>query len=119
MKKWWHRINVRAQRFGACHDQAYRRIGSGSNDNDIIELAHKLFEAIENKKCNCVRHWNELRREQKWRSQSTQSGGSKRMKINASEAYSSSSNSETPVGEEIGIESPVRPRGTKASKGKG
>ena len=65
MKKWWHRINAGAQRFSACHDQASRRIGSGSNDNDIIELAHKLFEATEKKKCNFVKHWNELRREQK------------------------------------------------------
>ena len=60
MKKQWHMINAVAQRFGACHEQASQRIGSGSNDNDIIKLAHKLFEATENKKCNFVRHWKEL-----------------------------------------------------------
>ena len=41
------------------------------------------------------------------------------MKISAFGAYSSSSNSETPAGEEVGVESPVCPGGTRASKGKG
>ena len=41
------------------------------------------------------------------------------MKISAFGAYSSSSNLETPMSEEIGVKSPVHPQGTKASKGKG
>ena len=60
IKKLWYRINVEAQRFSTCHDQASQRIGSSLNDNVIIELAHKLFKATEKKKCNFVRHWNEL-----------------------------------------------------------
>ena len=41
------------------------------------------------------------------------------MKISASGAYSSLSNLETLAGEEVGVESLVSPRGTKASKWKG
>ena len=39
------------------------------------------------------------------------------MKIGASGAYTSSSSSETLAGEEVGVESPVHPQGTKG-KGK-
>ncbi|RYR54209.1 hypothetical protein Ahy_A06g029478 isoform D [Arachis hypogaea] len=58
-----------------------------------------------------------LRLEQKWRSQlPTQSGGSKRTKVSATGAYSSSSNPETPLADEPGVDSPVRPQGSKKSK---
>ncbi|XP_015946202.1 uncharacterized protein LOC107471263 [Arachis duranensis] len=66
------------------------------------------------------RHWNMLRLEQKWRSQlPTQSGGSKRIKVSATGAYSSSSNPETPLADEPGVDSPVRPQGSKKSKRRG
>ena len=82
MKKQWHRINTRAQRFGGCQDQAPRRIGSSSNSGDIMKLAHDLYFVAHKKKCNFQRYWNKLQREQKWRSQSsTHSGDSKRTKI--------------------------------------
>ncbi|XP_015961027.1 uncharacterized protein LOC107484995 [Arachis duranensis] len=61
-----------------------------------------------------------LRLEQKWRSQlPTQSGGLKRTKVSAIGAYSSSSNQETPLADEPGVDSPVRPQGSKKSKRKG
>ncbi|XP_016177883.1 DNA ligase 1-like [Arachis ipaensis] len=61
-----------------------------------------------------------LRLEQKWRSQlPTQSGGSKRTKVSATEAYSSSSNPETPLANKPGVDSPVRSQGSKKSKRKG
>ncbi|XP_057746455.1 uncharacterized protein LOC130965714 [Arachis stenosperma] len=60
-----------------------------------------------------------LRLEQKWRSQlPTQNGGSKRTKVSATRAYSSSSNPETPLADEPGVDSPVRPQGSKKSKQK-
>ncbi|MED6117840.1 hypothetical protein PIB30_113617, partial [Stylosanthes scabra] len=66
------------------------------------------------------RHWNVHRLEQKWRNQvSTQSGGSKRTKVSATGAYSSSSNPETPLPEDVGVDSLVRPQGSKKSKRKG
>ena len=53
-----------------------------------MELAHQLYQTrYKKKKCNFVQHWLELRREPKWRSQSTQGGGSKRTKISASGAH--------------------------------
>ncbi|RYQ91551.1 hypothetical protein Ahy_B09g097481 isoform B [Arachis hypogaea] len=61
-----------------------------------------------------------LRLEQKWRSQlPTQSGSSKRTKVSAIGAYSSSSNPETPLPDEPGVDSPVRPQGSKKNKLKG
>ena len=60
-----------------------------------------------------------LRLEQKWRSQlPTQSGGSKRTKVSATGAYSSSSNPETPLADEPSVDSPVHPQGSKKSKQK-
>ncbi|MED6163047.1 hypothetical protein PIB30_076257 [Stylosanthes scabra] len=49
----------------------------------------------------------------------TQSEGSKRTKITSARAYSSSSNPETPLAEDDGIDSPVRPQGSKKSKRRG
>ena len=37
MKKRWQRINEGAQKFGSCHDEAQRIVGSGSNLDDMIE----------------------------------------------------------------------------------
>ncbi|XP_052111690.1 uncharacterized protein LOC127743076 [Arachis duranensis] len=61
-----------------------------------------------------------LRLEQKWRIQlPTQSDGSKRTKVSATGAYSSSSNPETPLADEPGVDSPVCPQGSNKSKRKG
>ena len=63
MKKQWHRINTEAQQFGGCYNQACRRIGSGSNSDDIIELAHELYFTRYEQKYTFQRHWNELRKD--------------------------------------------------------
>ncbi|XP_052114150.1 glutathione S-transferase T2-like [Arachis duranensis] len=47
------------------------------------------------------------------------SGGSKRTKVSATGAYSSSSNPETPLADEPGVDSPVRPQGSKKNKQNG
>ncbi|RYR32805.1 hypothetical protein Ahy_A10g047325 [Arachis hypogaea] len=61
-----------------------------------------------------------LRLEQKWRIQlPTQSDGSKRTKVSATGAYSSSSNPETPLADEPSVDSPVCPQGSNKSKRKG
>ncbi|MED6173449.1 Glutathione S-transferase theta-1 [Stylosanthes scabra] len=113
-------INKAVAQFTGCYDQATRNIRSGSNANDIKELAYKIYSSNYGQKFTFERHLNVLRLEQKWRSQmSTQSGSSKRTKVSAIEAYSSSSNPETSVPEDVGIESPVRPQGSKKSKRRG
>ena len=83
-----------------------------------MEFAHKLYQANYNKKCNYVRHWNGLQREQKWKTQSTQSADSKRTKISVSRVYSFSSNLKMLMSADVVGEFLVRPQGTKASKRK-
>ncbi|XP_057739983.1 glutathione S-transferase T3-like [Arachis stenosperma] len=119
-KKRWYKINKAVAQFAGCYDQASRNIRSGSNADDIKELAYKLYSTNYGQKFTFERHWNMLRLEQKWRSQlPTQSGGSKRTKVSATGAYSSSSNPETPLADELVVDSPVRPQGSKKSKRKG
>ncbi|XP_057730722.1 glutathione S-transferase T3-like [Arachis stenosperma] len=119
-KKRWYKINKAVAQFAGCYDQASRNIRSGSKADDIKELAYKLYSTNYGKKFTFERHWNMLRFEQKWRSQlPTQSGGSKRTKVSATRAYLFSSNPETPLTDETGVDSPVRPQGSKKSKQKG
>ncbi|RYR54212.1 hypothetical protein Ahy_A06g029478 isoform A [Arachis hypogaea] len=88
-KKRWYKINKAVAQFADCYDQASRNIRSGSNADDIKDQLP------------------------------TQSGGSKRTKVSATGAYSSSSNPETPLADEPGVDSPVRPQGSKKSKRRG
>ncbi|RYQ83121.1 hypothetical protein Ahy_B10g101740 [Arachis hypogaea] len=119
-KKRWYKINKAVVQFAGCYDQASRNIRSGSNANDIKELAYKLYSTNYGQIFTFERHWNMLRLEKKWKSQlPTQSGGSKRTKVIATRAFSSSSNPDTPLADEAGVDSPVRPQGQKKSKQKG
>ncbi|RYR21641.1 hypothetical protein Ahy_B03g066955 isoform B [Arachis hypogaea] len=72
-KKRWYKINKAVAQFAGCYDQASRNIRSGSNADDIKELAYKLY----------------------------------------------STNYETPLADEPGVDSPVCPQGSKKSKRKG
>ncbi|XP_020972875.1 glutathione S-transferase T2-like [Arachis ipaensis] len=119
-KKRWYKINKTVAQFAGCYDQASRNIRSGSNADDIKELAYKFYSTNYGQKFTFERHWNMLRLEQKWRSQlPTQSGGLKRTEVSATGAYSSSSNLEIPLADKPGVDSPVRPQGSKKSKKKG
>ncbi|XP_074323390.1 glutathione S-transferase T3-like [Apium graveolens] len=111
MKKRWQRINEGAQKFGACYDEAQRKIGSGSNLDNIIEKAHEDHLTKYKKKSNFELHWRELRRHPKWRGPPT-SASSKRTKLCSSGAYSSEGNNDTPISEEFEL---VRPKGTKTA----
>ncbi|XP_052107456.1 glutathione S-transferase T3-like [Arachis duranensis] len=68
-KKRWYKINKAVAQFAGCYDQASQNIRSGSNANDIKELAYKLYSTNYGQKFTFERHWNMLRLEQKWRSQ--------------------------------------------------
>ncbi|XP_015966735.1 glutathione S-transferase T3-like [Arachis duranensis] len=72
-KKRWYKINKAVTKFAGCYDQASRNIRSGSNADDIKELAYKLY----------------------------------------------STNYETTLADKPGVDSPVRPQGSKKSKRKG
>ncbi|XP_074326620.1 glutathione S-transferase T3-like [Apium graveolens] len=115
MKKRWQRINEGAQKFGSCHDEALRRVGSGSNLDNIIEEANALHLKYYKKKSNFDNHWRELRRQPKRRTPKT-SESSKRTKLSSSGTYSSEGNNDTPTSDEF---EPIRPKGTKAAKRKG
>ena len=74
-------------------------MGSGKNLDNIIAAAHGL------------------KRHPKWRHPiETSTGSAKRTKLSDTGNYSSSMN-ETPTDENV-VESPVRPKGTKAAKRK-
>ncbi|MED6139331.1 Glutathione S-transferase theta-1 [Stylosanthes scabra] len=106
--------------FTGCYDQATRNIRSGSNANDIKELAYNIYSSNYGQKFTFERHLDVLCLEQKWRNQvSTQSGGSKRTKVSATGACSLSSNPETPIAEDAGVYSSVHPQGSKKSKRRG
>ncbi|MED6209317.1 hypothetical protein PIB30_053489 [Stylosanthes scabra] len=93
---------------------------SGSNANDIKELAYKIYSENYGQKFTFERHWNMLCLEEKWRGQlPKQSEGSKRTKVTWGGGYSSSSNRETPLAENACIDSPVRSQGSKKSKRRG
>nr|XP_025703129.1 glutathione S-transferase T3-like [Arachis hypogaea] len=119
-KKRWYKINKAVAQFAGCYNQASRNIRSGSNADDIKELAYKLYSTNYGQKFTFERHWNMLWLEKKWRSQlPTQSGGSKRTKVSATRACSSSSNPETPLADESGVDSLVHRQGSKKSKRRG
>ncbi|XP_074376736.1 uncharacterized protein LOC141718252 [Apium graveolens] len=93
-------------------------MGSGTNLDNIIAASHDFHKAKYNKKSNFDKHWNDLRRQPKWKQpKETNSGSAKRTKLSDSGNYSSSMN-ETSIDENV-VESPVRPKGTKAAKRKG
>ncbi|XP_057756074.1 glutathione S-transferase T3-like [Arachis stenosperma] len=92
-KKRWYKINKVVAQFAGCYDQASRNIRSGSNVDDIKELAYNLYSTNYGQKFTFERHWNMLRLEQKWR--------------------------KTSLTDEPGVDSPVPPQGSKKSKQKG
>ncbi|RYR28147.1 hypothetical protein Ahy_B01g052264 [Arachis hypogaea] len=57
-KKRWYKINKAVAQFANCYDQASRNIRSGSNANDIKELAYKLYFTNYGKNFTFERHWN-------------------------------------------------------------
>ena len=92
-------------------------MGSGTNFDNIIAAAHGFHKTIYNNKSYFDKYWNDLKRHPKWRQPiETSTGSAKRTKLSDTGNYSSSMN-ETPTDENV-VESPVRPKGTKAAKRK-
>ncbi|RYQ91438.1 hypothetical protein Ahy_B09g097308 [Arachis hypogaea] len=55
-KKHWYKINKAVAQFAGCYDQASRNIRSGSNADDITDLAYKLYSTNYGKKFTFERH---------------------------------------------------------------
>lgn len=116
----WHRLNNIVQKFAGCYKQAVQRKRSGSSESDIMADAYKIFCQDEGEQFKLEYAWRLLKDEPKWAGESY-GCSSKRTKISASGAYSSSSNPETPTESGYDPASPtlVRPIGKKAAKKKG
>ncbi|RYR62742.1 hypothetical protein Ahy_A04g020480 [Arachis hypogaea] len=100
-------INKIVAQLDGCYDQASRNIKNCSNADDIKELAYKLYSTNYGRKFTFERHLEYVFE------------SSKRTKVSATEAYSSSLNPETSLAEKTSANSPVRPQGLKKSKRKG
>nr|ABW81022.1 unknown [Arabidopsis lyrata subsp. lyrata] len=109
-KQRWAKINEQVCKFVGSFQAAAGQVSSGMNDDDLIKLAHQIFEADYDNKFNLEHAWRALRNEQKWcQEQSTKSTDkNKRRKVDseASQAHNESQASQS------------RPAGVKAAKAK-
>ncbi|RYR47472.1 hypothetical protein Ahy_A07g033393 [Arachis hypogaea] len=112
-KKQWYKINKAVAQFASCYNQASRNISSSSNADNIKELAYKIYstnyEVLE----------YALYGTKTEKPTTAQSGGSKRIKVNATEAYSSSLNLEASLTEKTGVDSFIWPTRIKEEQEKG
>jgi hypothetical protein len=119
LKSRWHRINSRVQKFVGCYKQAVHGKKSGTSEKDILINAHAFYTQDMGEPFNLEYAWRLLKDEPKWMGESLETS-SKRTKISASGAYSSSSNPETPSSYEYNSKTPIeRPKGQKEAKRKG
>ncbi|KAJ1417755.1 No apical meristem-associated, C-terminal domain [Sesbania bispinosa] len=108
------------QKFVGCYVQAVRRRKSGCSENDVMNDAFAIFNQDEGESFKFEYAWRLLKDNPKWNSECG-GGSSKRTKIYASGAYTSSSPSETPTNFDPDSSSPSplqRPMGTKMAKRK-
>ncbi|KAK2427234.1 glutathione S-transferase T3 [Trifolium repens] len=119
LKSRWHRINSRVQKFVGCYKQVVHRKKSGTSEKEILINAHAFYAQDMGEPFNLEYPWRLLKDEPKWMGESLETS-SKRTKIFASRAYSSSSNPETPSSYEYNSTTPIeRPKGQKEAKRKG
>ena len=92
------KISKEVQKFVGCYRQAKSLQQSGEVDTDVMNRARQIFEETEPfKSFTMEAAWERLKKEPKWCA--TNESASKRTKVSASGAYSSSSNPETPTSE--------------------
>ncbi|XP_023633714.1 glutathione S-transferase T3-like [Capsella rubella] len=116
-KQRWAKINDVVCKFSGAHQAASNQMASGMNDDDLIKIAHQIYEQDQKKKFNMEAAWRDLRHDQKWCSLKTSKeiDKSKRRKGESFDVYSSEASQATNVSEP----SQPRPPGVKAAKGKG
>ncbi|XP_058773981.1 uncharacterized protein LOC131648219 [Vicia villosa] len=120
LKGRWHKINPSVQKFVGCYKQAFSTQKSGSSENNIMQVAYRVYFQDEGEKFKFESAWRLLKDEPKWLAGSSEAFA-KRTKNSASRAYSSSSNPPTPTSSEYNPPSPTllrRPIGQKAAKRK-
>ncbi|GAU21764.1 hypothetical protein TSUD_328890 [Trifolium subterraneum] len=119
LKSRWHKVNSIVHKFVACYKAANEKKKSGSSESDIMGDAYTLFYQDEGDQFKLEHAWRLLKDEPKW-SNSSFEGASKRTKISASGAYSTTSNLDTPSSFEYNAASPtvVCPTGIEVEKRK-
>ncbi|KAG5068109.1 hypothetical protein JHK85_000486 [Glycine max] len=107
------------QKFKSYYKQAVSLKKSGCTDNNVKLNAYAIWKEDEGTNFGLEHAWRLLKNQLEWLYQFTENC-SKRMKISASRAYSSSSNPETPIENvEVDTLSPIfRLMGQKATKRK-
>ncbi|PNX97492.1 glutathione S-transferase t2-like protein, partial [Trifolium pratense] len=120
LKSRWHKVNSIVHKFVACYKAANEKKKSGSSESDIMGDAYTLFYQDEGDQFKLEHAWRLLKDEPKWLNSSFE-GSSKRTKISASGAYSTTSNLNMPSNCEYNAVSPtvVCPAGTEVEKRKG
>ncbi|GAB4828995.1 hypothetical protein Ancab_040627 [Ancistrocladus abbreviatus] len=123
-KAHWHKLSAAVAKFVGCYEQANQQRRSGESECDVFMAAHGIYRTDLKKNFTFEHAWRLLRSEPKWidsyqPSPASDSGSSKRTKINERGGYSSASNTETPTNEGVEFETDVRPRGVKVAKTKG
>ncbi|KAG2246556.1 hypothetical protein Bca4012_090466 [Brassica carinata] len=114
-KQRWHKINYLVNKFCGAYEAASREKSSGQNENDVLKLAHEIFNNHK-KKFNLEHAWKELRNDQKWCDLYTSKteGSGKRRKLDDGAHSSTSAPSENNTAETD--QATTRPPGVKASK---
>ncbi|KAK2427156.1 glutathione S-transferase T3 [Trifolium repens] len=119
VKSRWHKVNSIVHKFVACYKAANEKKESGSSEADIMGDACTLFYQDEGEQFKLEHAWRLLKDEPKWSNPSFE-GASKRTKISASGAYSTTSNLDMPSSCEYNAASPavVCPAGIEVEKRK-
>lgn len=110
----WHKLNDLVCKFCGAFEAATRAKSSGMNDNDMLNLAHKIFLNNHQKKFTLEHAWKELCADQKWCELSTVKTGSSSKKRKFEDGSHTGSY-------EVGVDydGTCRPPGVKAAKARG
>ncbi|KAG7568237.1 No apical meristem-associated C-terminal domain [Arabidopsis thaliana x Arabidopsis arenosa] len=113
LKQRWAKINKMVCKFVGSYQAATNQMTSGQNDDDLMKLAHQIYETDYKKKFMLEHAWRELKHDQKWcASQRMKETGNTKKRMTedgpeASQASQGNGESDSPQ---------ARPPGVKAAK---
>lgn len=117
LKQHWFWMLPFINEFNQLHNKLLGQHHSGWSDDQLKDRARELY--YQNRKRNFTHEhvWVMLKDDPKWRANPPLARASKKTKVNESGAYTSSSNADTSVDEDVDVVE-VRPMGQKAAKEK-
>lgn len=101
----WRRVAGLCKRFSRCYNDALSKQASGTNEDDVLRVAHQMYIAKNKNHVFAYEHfWRDLRTKPQWIAEVADEPHAKqaivkRTKINVVGGYSSSSNPSTPASE--------------------